>query len=590
MPTVKRRYALATLCALSLGCTGEMEWSPQNSPPSAPNAATPTTQIGTTAAAGGTTRVPGTGGGGGGGPQRAVLPEFECQDAAAAIDPGPPLLRRLTLEEYVDTVDQTLGVDIGQRAAKALPADGRADGFSNTTYNLKVNFEHVAAYAQLSGAIVADLDLPTFAKAHSSCQDIGKQACVDSLIDRVAGRLWRVPLGAGERTALEEVVGAVKAEGGDFSELAGWLVDAMLQSPRFLYRVEGTKGDGSVRGVDGWAMASRLSYLVWGAPPDPELYEAAGAGELETFDQVKRQADRMLKDPRARAVTRRFAHQWLGLHRVDTLSAGSPEFPDFTPDLKQAMVEETLRTIDHVLWEQHLPVGALFDTQTSFLTPGLATYYGLEDIPKGPGPLQVDLSGEPHRSGLLTHASLLTAGADEASMVGRGLFLMRNLLCADVADPPPGADTTPKPTQPGVSQRQMAQERVEDPGCGGCHGQFEPLAYGLERYDGRGGYHDVDEHGNALRADGSLRFSLTGPPQAFDSAREVGALFAKSEVVEACFTLKFTQFALGRPLLPSDRCALATIRQQVTQGQNDFASLIAAIATSDLMRTLKTEP
>ena len=519
----------------------------------------------------------------------AVLPELSCATKDFS-NPGPALLRRLTQEEYITTVSESLGVDIASQAREVLPPDGRADGFSNTAYNLKVSFEHVSAYAQLASQIVAELDLEALSEELGSCQMIDSEACVDALLEGAALRLWRAPITPEEREPLRQIVDVARQEGLGFEALCGWLVEAMIQSPRFLYRVEQSRGDGTPRDLDDWEMASRLSYLLWGAPPDEALMEAAARGELQSDEAIKAQVQRMLLDSKARAVTKRFTYEWLGLHRAHVLNPPSSHFPRFKPQLKQAMIDETLLTVDHLFWEQREPVGALFNAQQSFVTRELAEYYGVAKPPEGEGHHLMDWSDEPTRSGLLTHASLLTTGGYEASMVGRGLFMMRTLMCGDVDDPPPGADTTPVPPEPGLSQRQIAQGRVDDPSCGGCHQQFELLAYGFERYDGVGGYVEVDEYGNALRGDGLVKFSSSLPLQPFETPEQAGELFAESEVVSACFTLKVAQFALGRPLQPSDGCFLEQIHLRTLEQGGDLASLLAAIATSDLTRTTLTEP
>ncbi len=97
-------------------------------------------------------------------------------------------------------------------------------------------------------------------------------------------------------------------------------------------------------------------------------------------------------------------------------------------------------------------------------------------------------------------------------MVTRGLFVLNDLLFSEVGDPPPGLDTTPVPTSPGRTHRAIATERIESTSCGGCHSRFEPLAFGLEKFDGLGTFHEVDEHGNTLREDGEILFPGDAKP------------------------------------------------------------------------------
>jgi hypothetical protein len=205
-------------------------------------------------------------------------------------------------------------------------------------------------------------------------------------------------------------------------------------------------------------------------------------------------------------------------------------------------------------------------------------------------PLRYDLESVPARGGLLTQGSVLTVGGDEASMVTRGLFILHDFLHSTVGSAPPGVDTTPVPTQPGLSQRGAAEARLADASCVGCHSRFEPFAFGLERFDGLGSYAEVDEHGNQLRQDGEILFPGEPEPVAYGSVAELMDMLAASERVRMNFTRKVTQFALGRPLVESDAQILELIHEQAGVDGGTYESLLLAIARSDLVRQARTEP
>src|SRR5690606_7302145 len=140
------------------------------------------------------------------------------------------------------------------------------------------------------------------------------------------------------------------------------------------------------------------------------------------------------------------------------------------------------------------------------------------DDQKNKGLTRYDLKSVPGRGGLLTHGSVLTVGGDDASMVTRGLFVLHDLLRGVVKDPPPCVDTTPVPSKPGRTQRAVAEARVANANCGGCHAKFEPLAYGLEKFDGIGAYYEQDRHGNTLREDGEILFPGSAEPIPYKSS------------------------------------------------------------------------
>jgi hypothetical protein len=161
----------------------------------------------------------------------------------------------------------------------------------------------------------------------------------------------------------------------------------MLQSPRFLYRVEAQRGDGKPKPVASHELASRLSYLAWGAPPDEPLLRAADAGELVTDDGLSQQLDRLLADPRAVEQSLRFARDWLDLDRLDSLAPNPNKFPNWSPALGADLKAETLAFFRAAVWEEKLPLTRLFNAPFTYATPRLAAHYGFANGSKSePGP------------------------------------------------------------------------------------------------------------------------------------------------------------------------------------------------------------
>jgi hypothetical protein len=320
---------------------------------------------------------------------------------------------------------------------------------------------------------------------------------------------------------------------------------------------------------------------------------AAGAGDLYDRSGVDAQVRRMLDDPRAIERSVRFIEEWLDLERLGNLRPDPARFPAWSDQLAADMREETLEFFRDVVWRQKRPLADLLNAQVTYLTPRLAAHYGLEALDPeaaGGGLARYDLASIPARGGLLTQGSVLTVGGDDASMVTRGLFVLHDLLRGAVKDPPPGLDTTPIPAEPGQSRRDIAERRVVNPSCGGCHAKFEPLAFALEKYDGVGAYHEKDEHGNALREDGEILLPGAGEAVRYGSTAELMDLLAASGRVRECITWKLTQFALGRPLTRDDAPFVERIHQDAQRDGGTYASLITAIARSDLVQTTRTEP
>lgn len=495
-------------------------------------------------------------------------------------------VQRLTIPEYVSTVRDAVGVDVEAEAYDLLPPDMRADGFNNTAYNLNVDLKHVDAYARLARIIVGRMDAlklaSRFHKGRRLTDDNMRQ-----LIAKMGKWILRGPLDDNEVVLYRGISTTVASAGGDFQEAVRYIVEAMLQSPRFIYRVESHVGDGTMWPAAPYELASRMSYILWGAPPDQRLMDAAESGELADESKVKNFVQHMLKDPRAIKQSREFVRQWMNLPRLKNMRPNQDHFPNWDPKLADDMRDETLAYFEEVIWKRNLPLSALLNTQVTFLTPELASHYGIK--PGKAGLQKYDLTEVKTRGGILTQGSTLTIGGDEASMVTRGLLVMHELLRGVVNDPPPCVDTTPVPTKPGVTQRTIAESRIKNESCGGCHSKFEPLAFGLEKFDGLGGFHEKDSYGNMLREDGEVLIPGESEPQKYTSSAQLMDILANSERVKESLTWKLTQFALGRPLVAADAPIVSQIHQSAQKQGGTYQSLMTAIVLSDLVQMTRTE-
>ncbi|MDE0596342.1 MAG: DUF1592 domain-containing protein [Roseibacillus sp.] len=501
-------------------------------------------------------------------------------------------VQRHTVEEYIATVKATVGVDIAAEARQILPPDLRADGFTNTAYNLSVDLKHIDAYARLAEIIVSRMDPEIFARQFARNHRFTDKD-MEALLKPMGTWILRGPLEAREIIAYRGISTSVASVSGSFKEAVGYMIQAMLQSPRFIYRIENQRGDGSSWPIDSYELATRMSYIIWGASPDKELMRAAREGNLSNLAQIELQAARMLKDPRTIERSVGFITQWLNLGRLPNMRPSPERFPNWKAQIAEDMRTETVSYFKEVVWTQERPLGDLLNAQVTFLTPRLANHYrGRPPQRTQGGPQRAerhDLTTNPARGGLLTHGSVLTMGGDDASMVTRGLFVMHNLLRGVVKDPPAGVDTTPVPPRPGLSHRGAAQKRIADRSCGGCHIKFEPLAFGLEKYDGLGTYFEKDHHGNTLREDGEILFPGEANPTPFQNTGELMDLLAKSKRVHESLTWKVIQFSIGRPLGSTDAPAVLKIHKAARKNGGTWPALIKALVTSDLVRMTPTE-
>ena len=482
-------------------------------------------------------------------------------------------VRRLTKDEYINSVRDTFGVDIAEDAERFLPAELKADGFSNTSYNLTVDLKHISSYARLAESIVSQLKVKDFSEQFQPKIEF-KNKSIESWIEKAGSRIFRSPLSELEEKSFFRIYEDVKDANGKLEDALSYILEAMLQSPKFIYRMESNHSK-----QKSYEVASNLSYSLWGSCPDEELLLAAKQGKLKSVAELKKQIDRMLKDKKARSWSKKFAYEWLNLGHLKNMKPGPKKFPKWNKQLAVDMKEETLAFYDDLVWEQGRPLSHLLNAQFTYLTPALARHYGLK--PKsGAGMQKYDLSKEVTRGGILTQGSLLTVGGDEASMVTRGLFVLHDLLRGKVNDPPPDADTTPVPSKHGLTQRGISLERLADKKCGGCHVKFEPLAFGLEKFDGLGTYKEKDEHGNKMREDGEMFIPFLSKSLVYTNSAEMMDHLAGSERVKETITAKLIQYIIGRSLVASDANAISEINKKAQEENGTYQSTVRAILTS----------
>ena len=508
---------------------------------------------------------------------------------------GEVWVQRLTVDEYIATVEATFGVDVEDEARNWLPPDIRADGFSNTAYNMSVDLKHVEAYQKLAESVVEKLDVLKFAARFGNSRKLSTDDTMRDQIDKIGRWVLRGPISESEQNDYSGVATTVASVGGDFELAIACVLEAMIQSPRFIYRVEYQRGSGSSRQVSQHEVANRISYMLWGASPDEELVSIADEGGLRDSVVLDQQIERMLKDQRAIARSKRFIEDWLNLGRLQNLRPDSKRFPQWNQLLATQMRQETLDYFVEIVWNQGRPLSDLLNAQVSILQPELADFYQLQsksvanqDNADGRS-IQYDLSKVPGRGGILTQASVLTIGGDNASMVSRGLFVLHDLLRGVVNAPPPCVNTTPPATAAGLTQRSIAEMRIADQTCGVCHVRFEPLAFGLEKFNGIGAYHEMDQHGNRLRDDGQILFPGEADSVKYEGVGELMDLLAASERVKQSLTWKVVQFSLGRPLTAGDAEDVEAIHAKCQENGGGYRELMRSLIHSDLVQRAQTE-
>ena len=447
---------------------------------------------------------------------------------------------------------------------------------------------------EVIGPIVKELPPPTPAYQKVLALDGGvaksDEQKARTILTKFAERAWRRPLmEEAEKAALEKVLSfyqQIRKSGGSFDEGMKLALRGILISPRFLFRGEipaPKTTDGEIIFIDEFALASRLSYFLWSSTPDEELFQLAKNNRLrENLDQ---QIERMLRDPRADALTENFAGQWLQLRNLNLASPDPKTYRDWNDELKKDMRIETEKFFFHIVNENR-PVMDFLDADYSFVNERLARHYGLKNI-KGKEFQRISFTEEQkkERGGLMTHASILTITSNptRTSAVNRGNYVLENLM--GTPPPPPPANVvvpdleeakTGKDGTKALTLRQQLEIHREDAMCASCHSRMDPIGFAMENYDGIGRWRDK-ENGHPIDASGEL---YTG--ETFQGAAELRKLLAekKAKSFVRCLTEKMLTYALGRGLEYYDRPAVNKIADTTIQDGARFHSLVKAIANS----------
>ncbi len=152
----------------------------------------------------------------------------------------------------------------------------------------------------------------------------------------------------------------------------------VLASPRFLYLVEPARSQDR-RLLTGNELAIRLSYFLWGAPPDATLRDLAAHGELLKAEVLAEQTNRLIDDGRSIDFVVPFVHQWLGLDRLDFFRFNNARFPSFDDSAKMAARTEVYETV-HDLLRRNASLGNLLKSEFVVINGLLARYYGIEGV------------------------------------------------------------------------------------------------------------------------------------------------------------------------------------------------------------------
>jgi hypothetical protein len=404
--------------------------------------------------------------------------------------------------------------------------------------------------------------------------------CAENIVARLAVRAYRRPLTANDLKGLLTFYDQGAAAGG-FEAGVRTALQAVLASPHFVFRMEEAPA-GATPGADyrisDLDLASRLSFFLWGTPPDGELIALAERRELGRPETLHAQVHRMLADPRSEALATRFAAQWLRLQDLDKVHPDALTYPYFDQTLAQAMHRETELFFNYLVREDRSMLELLTANYT-FVNERLARHYGIANVTGRE--FRKVVYPNANRQGLLGHGSILTltSHADRTSPVLRGKWVMEVLLGTPPPPPPPNVPVleVTAGTKDGrlLTTRERMEQHRSNLVCRSCHQFVDPIGLALDNFDVTGQWR-IKENEVPLDTRGQLYdgTSITSP------AELLQALLKRPDPLIRTFTANLLAYGLGRRLEPYDMPTVRAIARDAAANGNRLSAFVLGVVNS----------
>ncbi|HEY3494599.1 MAG TPA: DUF1592 domain-containing protein [Polyangiaceae bacterium] len=487
---------------------------------------------------------------------------------------------RLSHPQYRNTVAELFGIE--DDPTSSFTPDAIVGSAFDTTLGLTVDNRLGPEYRSTAEALAerAVGDDAIFARI-VGC-DAGDAACPDEYLASFGQKAFRRPLNATEKErfrALFDQGADLVASGDAFRDGVQVTVEAFLQAPQFLYRTElgNQVGSDELIALDSWEMASRLSYFAWNSMPDTALFASAEAGELAGTDGVTEAVERLAADPRATRVGVSFHSQAWDFQRFAKITPDSDTYPDAPSDMIARVRSASERFVEEVI-DSGGGLEELLTAPYAFADSELAPLYGAD---VAGGLERIDFDGD-ERKGFLMQVGYLASHAYsiKTDPIHRGLFVVRNLLCRVVPDPPAGASETPLPEtdEPIETTREEIELLTgQAPSCRGCHADINPPGFAFEGFDAVGSTRTRE---NDTAIDTSGTFELDGTLLDFEGASELVDALAQSSEARSCYASGWLSFAYGRDLVSEDDPA----KTEVGVAGRGVREIMAAVALTKAFR------
>ena len=458
-------------------------------------------------------------------------------------------MRRLLTRQYVNSIRYLLG-DAAATAAVA-PPDESLNGFDIIgSAQRNVGDAGVKTYEQscrdAAGAALADADHSKI-DIHLTCTptDEHDTACYTTFIESFGHVAFRRPLTDEEVTDIAHVADLAGTAYGEFDAGLKYAIATMLESPSFVYQIEtGVTATGTtLKKLTGPELATRMSFFLLDTTPSIELLTKAESGGLDDDQGARAAAEEMIADPRAHDSIRALYDEVLGARDVvntDKVNKSATLYPNFNPELAQAMREETLRLVDDLVWTRDADFRELMTADYTFVNADLAELYGYTMTGSDPWEKVTLPAGQP-RAGFLGQATYLASNAhiEKTSPTLRGKFVRERLLCQSINPPPSNVKTEFPPDSGAMTMRDRLMIHQTNPSCAGCHTLMDNIGLGLENFDSIGQYREKE---NGIEIDASGDFDDKGH---FQNGEGFADLLVADPDFSACLVKNVYRASLG---------------------------------------------
>jgi hypothetical protein len=413
--------------------------------------------------------------------------------------------------------------------------------------------------------------------------------CAERIINKLASAAYRRPVSAVDSKSLMTFYDTeAKTDGFELGVRAA--VEAILASPLFIFRGEEipiTAKPGSTVQVSSIDMASRLSFFLWGGPPDSTLLAVARRGALSDTAGLAVQTKRMLADPRAEALSTRFAAQWLRLQDIDKVNPNYLLFPDYREQLALDMRKETELFFNSLVRENRSLLD-LYSADYSYMNEALAKHYGIPNV-AGTEFRRVKYT-DPSRRGILGHASILTltSHSNRTSPVLRGKWVMEVLMGSPPPPPPPDVPDLEKTGDVKDGRLLTTRERMEahraNISCRSCHAFIDPIGLALDNFDVTGKWR-IHENDMPLDTRGEYYDGTK-----ISGSQDLRAVLLKRPVpLVRTFTQNLLSYAIGRRIEYFDGPTIRKIEYATRAKKYRLQDIVIGVVKSDAFR-MRTVP